>query len=254
VSGAARPAPASGVGVLDKASIILDLIEQRPVGLPELVRRSGLARPTVYRLAVALERLDLLTRDGRGWFAPGPRIERMSVEAHHDRMARAADGILVDLSERTSFDARLHRLHKDVHVCVASSRDPVTGDETLAVGTARPAKAGPICQVLLAWQNAEELYEGLCGARFTAQQLALVRRTGWAFGFDDARAGHTVFAVPVWNGHGRVVAALALVGTRTRLSDVPGRLIRSHVIDAAAELGAAAPGGWQTRALRHAGG
>ncbi|GGW82081.1 IclR family transcriptional regulator [Streptomyces lucensis JCM 4490] len=245
MSAPARPAPDSGVGVLDKASIILDLIEQRPAGLTELVRRSGLTRPTVYRLAVAMERLDLLCRDGRGWFSPGPRLERLGVEAHHDRMAHVAHRVLADLRELSSFDVRLHRLHKGVHVCVAASRDPVTGMETLPVGTARPAKAGPIGQVLLAWQSAEELYEGLCGARFTAQHLARVRRTGWAYGFDDAHEGQAAFAVPVWNGQGRVVAALALVGARTRLPDVPEQPLRSQVLDTAEELGKAAPYRWQ---------
>ncbi|WP_229900804.1 IclR family transcriptional regulator domain-containing protein [Streptomyces capoamus] len=167
-------------------------------------------------------------------------------------MAHVAHRVLADLRERSSFDARLHRLHKGVHVCVAASVDPVTGVETLPVGTARPAKAGPICQVLLAWRSAEELYEGLCGARFTAQHLARVRRTGWAHGFDDVHEGQAVFAVPVWTGQGRPVAALALVGARTRLPDVPDRLLRSYVLDAAQELGAAAPDRWQPPAMRRA--
>lgn len=236
-----RTSPASGVGVLDKASIILSLIEQQPTRLSELVRRSGLSRPTVYRLAVAMERLDLLARDGRGWFAPGPRLERLSVEGQFDRMVHTAAGLLTELRERTSFGARLHRLHKGVHVCVASSTDPATGEEALPLATARPVNAGPIGQVLLAWGNAEEIYERLHGARFTAQQLALVRRRGWAHGPDDAAPGHVALAVPVWNRNGRVVAALVLSGRRSRLSGAPDRLLRAQLIDAAAQLGMESP-------------
>ncbi|OSP41402.1 hypothetical protein B7767_21110 [Streptomyces sp. 13-12-16] len=242
MSAATEPSRASGVGVLDKVSIILDLVEQRPAALAELVRRSGLTRPTVHRLAVAMECLDLLTRDRRGWFALGPRLGRLPAEARHDRMARAAGEVLEDLAERTSFSVRLHRLRKGVHVCVASSKDPATGEESVPIGTARPAGVGPIGQVLLAWANAEELYEGLCGARFTARQLALVRRTGWVHGFDDVVPGQAVFAVPVWNENGRVVAALVLAGPQSRLPEVPDRSLRIEVIDAAAELVETSPG------------
>ncbi|UQA97579.1 IclR family transcriptional regulator [Streptomyces halobius] len=245
---AAGPPPVSGVGVLDKVSIILSLIEQRPTGLPELVKRSGLPRPTVHRLAVAMERLDLLTRDVHGSYAPGPRLERFSAEAQHDQMVHAAEEILAGLAERTSFSTRLHHLHKGVHLCVASSTDPDTGVETLPIGTTRPVKAGPIGQVLLAWESPEELCEGLRGARFTAQQLTLVRKAGWAYGSDDAIPGHAVFVVPVGNGNGRVIAALMISGPRARLPEVPDRLLRAEVIDAAVDMGMAS----QARALRPA--
>ena len=46
--------PASGVGVLDKSvAILVALSDEGPASLAELVERTGLARPTVHRLAVA---------------------------------------------------------------------------------------------------------------------------------------------------------------------------------------------------------
>ncbi|HTR68967.1 MAG TPA: helix-turn-helix domain-containing protein, partial [Mycobacteriales bacterium] len=45
----------SSVGVLDKAVTILECLAGRPASLAELVERTGLSRPTAYRLAVALE-------------------------------------------------------------------------------------------------------------------------------------------------------------------------------------------------------
>jgi len=47
----------SGVGVLDKATLILDCLEAGPVSLGDLVKATGLARPTAHRLAVALAHL-----------------------------------------------------------------------------------------------------------------------------------------------------------------------------------------------------
>ena len=45
----------SGVGVLDKAAIVLSALEAGPSTLAQLVTATGLARPTAHRLAVALE-------------------------------------------------------------------------------------------------------------------------------------------------------------------------------------------------------
>ena len=41
----------SGVGVLDKAAIVLGALEAGPLTLAELVQATGLARPTAHRLA-----------------------------------------------------------------------------------------------------------------------------------------------------------------------------------------------------------
>ena len=45
----------SGVGVLDKAALVLSALEAGPAPLAQLVATTGLARPTAHRLAVALE-------------------------------------------------------------------------------------------------------------------------------------------------------------------------------------------------------
>ena len=45
----------SGVGVLDKAALVLSALEAGPATLAQLVTSTGLARPTAHRLAVALE-------------------------------------------------------------------------------------------------------------------------------------------------------------------------------------------------------
>ena len=51
------------VGVLDKSVAIVDALVDGPASLADLVDRTGLARPTVHRLAVALEAHDVLRRD-----------------------------------------------------------------------------------------------------------------------------------------------------------------------------------------------
>ncbi|HEY9375861.1 MAG TPA: helix-turn-helix domain-containing protein, partial [Jiangellaceae bacterium] len=56
----------SGVGVLDKAALVLAALEAGPATLANLVNSTGLARPTAHRLAVALEHHRLVSRDLHG--------------------------------------------------------------------------------------------------------------------------------------------------------------------------------------------
>jgi DNA-binding IclR family transcriptional regulator len=228
----------SGVGVLDKASTLLAIVEQAPTPLSELVSRSGLTRPTVHRIAVALERLGLLGRDFHGRFVLGPRLGTMSVEARYDRLAQASAPVLAELHARTGLEARILRRRGRLQTCVATgpAGADTNGTERVPVGMSRPATVGAVALVLLAWEEPEEIHDGLHGARFTASHLAQVRRRGWARGSDVMVPGDIAFAVPVQDMGDRVVGALSVSGPRSRMDSLPGRWLAAIVYDAAADL------------------
>src|SRR3954467_11717573 len=71
----------SGVGVLDKAVLVLNALEAGPASLAQLVQATGLARPTAHRLAVALEYHRIVSRDTQGRFVLGPRLSELSTAA-----------------------------------------------------------------------------------------------------------------------------------------------------------------------------
>ncbi|MFI6641796.1 IclR family transcriptional regulator [Streptomyces sp. NPDC050504] len=237
----------SGVGVLDKASTLLSVVERGPATLVELVASSGLPRPTVHRLALALERLGLLARDTHGRFVLGARLGNLTVGTRRDRLTQFAEPVLGELHGATGFDARLFRRNGGLQVCLAgavadSRADPVP------VGTSRPAKAGPVAQVLLAWEDPDALHQGLHGAHFTVAQLGQVRRQGWAQGPDSTSPGRFTVAVPIREGVDRVTAALTLSGPQEGMSPERCRRMRSLAIDAAVTLGDAARRGAAGRA------
>ncbi|WP_328930671.1 helix-turn-helix domain-containing protein (plasmid) [Streptomyces sp. NBC_00190] len=236
MSTAARPRPMCGVGVLDKASVLLEIVEKGPATLVELVAHSGLSRPTTYRIAIAMDRLGLLTRDLRGRFVLGPRLGTLAVEARHDRLAAAAGPVLAELHADTGLDARLYRRRGGLQVCVASSVDGAAVADAAPAGAARPASAGPAAQVLYAWEEPEELYKALLRARFSAVHLSGVRRRGWAYGPDPMAPGAISYAVPVRSGAGPSAAALVLTGRAARMPTTPDRLLGSSAADAAASL------------------
>ena len=92
---------ASGVGVLDKAAIVLGALEAGPQTLAGLVAATGLTRPTAHRLACALEHHRLVTRDMNGRFVLGARIVELASAAGEDKLLAAAGPVLYALRDAT---------------------------------------------------------------------------------------------------------------------------------------------------------
>jgi DNA-binding IclR family transcriptional regulator len=166
----------SGVGVLDKTVSVLSALENGPASLAQLVKATGLARPTAHRIAVALETHRMLARDTQGRFVLGPRIGELAAAAGEDRLLAIAQPILVQLRDMTGESAQLYRPHADTRICVAAAERTSGLRDTVPVGAALPMTAGSAAQVLLAWEEGSRMHRGLRGAKFTATTLAgLVR-------------------------------------------------------------------------------
>ncbi|MFF0508380.1 IclR family transcriptional regulator [Streptomyces fimicarius] len=225
----------SGVGVLDKASHLLSVLEAGPASVSRIVAVTGLTRPTAYRLALALQRLRLVTRDAKGRYHLGPRLSEMATLEHGDRMLSLAGSLLPELRARTAASARIYRRCEEGQLCVAAAEIPKA--RPVPVGTALMARSGATAQVLIAWEEPETLYKGLMGARFTADTLIQVRRRGWSQSFEPADDSTATLAAPVRGPGGRVVAALALTGQADRLTGNAARQVVGSLIDAALRLG-----------------
>jgi DNA-binding IclR family transcriptional regulator len=234
----------SGVGVLDKAALVLAALEAGPANLAGLVQATGLARPTAHRLAVALEHHRLVARDMQGRFVLGPRLGELSAAAGEDRLLAAAGPVLAALRDVTGESAQLYRRQGDSRVCVAAAERLTGLRDTVPVGTALPMTAGSAAQVLLAWEEPERLHRGLQGAKFQATTLSAVRRRGWAQSVAEREQGVASVSAPVRGPNNRVVAAVSVSGPLERLTRQPGRLHAAHVMAAAERL---------TDALRRAG-
>jgi DNA-binding IclR family transcriptional regulator len=244
----------SGVGVIDKAAAVLTALEAGPASLAQLVVVTGLARPTVHRLAVALEHHRLVARDAQRRFVLGPRLAELSAAAREDPLLAAAAAVLQALRDHTGESAQLYRREGDQRVCVAAA-DRSTGlRDSVPVGSMLTMQAGSAAQVLLAWEEPERIQRTLAGARFSPTALAAVRRRGWAQSIGEREAGVASVSAPVRSPSGRVVAAVSVSGPIERLTRQPGRLHAVAVMGAANRLAEALrrPGGATvTRAPGH---
>jgi len=196
----------SGVGVLDKAALVLTALESGPATLAGLVTATGLARPTAHRLAVALEHHRLVARDMQGRFVLGPRLAELSAAAGEDRLLATAGPVL----------ARLR--------------------DTIPVGSQLTMRAGSAAQVLLAWEDPERMHRGLQNAAFSAAALSGIRRRGWAQSVGEREQGVASVSAPVRSPSGKIIAAVSVSGPLERLSRQPGRMHAPAVLAAAERL------------------
>ena len=226
----------SGVGVLDKLSLVLGALESGPQSLAGLVATTGLARPTAHRLAMALEHHRLVARDFQGRFILGPRVVELAAAAGEDRLIAVAVPALNALRDATGESAQLYRRQGDQRICVAAAERLTGLRDSVPVGAVLSMQAGSAAQVLLAWEDADRLHRALSAARFTATMLAAVRRRGWAMSIGEREAGVASVSAPVRGPNNRVVAAVSISGPLERLGRQPGRLHAAAVVATAERL------------------
>lgn len=226
----------SGVGVLDKAAMVLGALESGPATLAQLVSATHLARPTAHRLAVALEHHRFVARDMQGRFILGPRLAELASAAGEDRLLASASPVLVALRDHTHESSQLYRRQGDQRVCVAAAERPVGLRDSIPVGATLSMKAGSAAQVLLAWEEPDRLHRGLIGASFNATMLSAVRRRGWAQSVGEREPGVASVSAPVRGPSGRVLAAVSISGPIERMGRQPGRLHGPAVVAAANRL------------------
>ncbi len=226
----------SGVGVLDKAAIVLGALESGPATLAQLVTATHLARPTAHRLAVALEHHRLVARDLQGRFVLGPRLAELAAAAGEDRLLAAAGPVLAALRDHTGESAQLYRRQGDHRICVAAAERPVGLRDSIPVGAQLSMQAGSAAQTLLAWEEPDRLHRGLHGAAFTATVLSGVRRRGWSQSVAEREPGVASVSAAVRGPSGRVVAAVSISGPIERMTRQPGRLHAAAVMSAANRL------------------
>ena len=211
----------SGIGVLDKAVVLLHTIAESPCGLAELCERTALPRATAYRLAAALEVHRLLARDDEGRWCLGPAVTELATQVN-DPLLAAGAAVLPLLRETTGESVQLYRREGTSRVCVAALEPAAGLRDTVPVGARLPMTAGSGAKVLLAYSDAATQKAVLPSAKFTDRVLADVRRRGWAQSVAEREPGVASVSAPVRDGRGEVIAAISVSGPIDRIGRRPG--------------------------------
>ncbi|HTM84663.1 MAG TPA: IclR family transcriptional regulator [Mycobacterium sp.] len=211
----------SGIGVLDKAVMVLHAVAESPCGLAELCDRTGLPRATAHRLAVGLEVHRLLGRDDDGRWQVGPAVTELAARVD-DPLRAAGATVLPRLREITGESVQLYRREGSARVCVAALEPPAGLRDTVPVGSRLPMNAGSGAKILLAYADPAVQQDVLAEASFTSRTLAEVRRRGWAQSVAEREPGVASVSAPVRDRSGTVVAAISVSGPIDRMGRRPG--------------------------------
>lgn len=206
----------SGVGVLDKAVAILDVLAGGDrLTLGELTAATGLPRATAHRLAHALaaHRLTALGEDDR--WSLGDRVGELAGGQAVPALADLARPALEQLRDATDESVQLYVARGAVRVCIVSLESPHSLRTIVPVGAELPLDKGSAAKVLA--------------------DLPAVRRQGWAQSVEEREKGVASVSAPV-RRDGEVVAAVSVSGPVERTTRTPGRRYADAVVAAARQI------------------
>lgn len=218
-----------GTQSVDRAASLLSLVvtaDEAPT-FTALCAQTGFARSTTSRLLSALERADLLGRDARGAWVPGPLFDQYAARRGPDeRLLDLAGPVMDVLGELTG---------ETVHLAVASAGKVVQVaqvDSTYLLGTTNwvgvevPAHCSSLGKVLYAYGALAVPQDPL--ERPTARSISAVaeltavlpeiRACGWAMTVDELEVGLCGIGAPILV-NGEAIAALGLSGPTSRMGD-----------------------------------
>jgi IclR family acetate operon transcriptional repressor len=232
------PAPA-GTQAVDRASTLLLAVIDAPRAVPfsELVAHTGLPKSTVSRLLTSLERHGLVQRANDASVRPGPALTRFAMTAKADRLVRLARPHLDRLAEATG-----ETINLAVPTPVAVEQIAQVDSRHLLgaanwVGRPVPFHCSALGKVFLAYGaceppkgRLERMTDQTIVSRMElAQDLARVRRLGYAVADNELEPGLVAVAAPVRDAESNVIAALSVSGPSVRITSriIPtvGRLL-----------------------------
>ncbi len=228
------------VRAVDRALAVLHAFsaEAPLLSVLDLQARTGLARPTLYRLLQALEARGLVRAEGEPRrFALGAGVMTLAqVWLSGLDIRRLAQPLLERLRDTTGETAALFLLRDGRRLCVAECVSRQVLAMARGVGETEHISRGASGRAMLAfapagsaWLNAalDGLPAGMDRATLAAE-LAAIRSRGYALSRGEVFRGAVAIAAPLFDHSGQVAGSVALFGPEARL--------QTAEIDAAASL------------------
>ncbi|MDP2004321.1 MAG: IclR family transcriptional regulator [Rubrivivax sp.] len=209
-SAPADEAPTPPVGVLERALCVLECFsgQQPRLQLRELAERTGLDKATLLRLLATFTRYGYVQRFSDGRYAPGPASLRLSgiyLSTFNltDRLQPALASVMQHTGETVAFYIR----SGEERVCLYRDNTPRGVAHHVEVGNRIPlADGGSSAHVLLAYTGD------------SSPAADEVRARGYWITRNERLPDLASVAVPVFEGDGRFLGALVVIGPSSRLT------------------------------------
>lgn len=248
------PRALAQLGAMGKAFSILEIIAagRQPMAMAEIVRASGLTKPTAHRITSMLAEMGFIERDTlkRG-FVEGPRLIKLSLDTLGAAAPRTLrHTILRSISEQIGETCNFGILvgSEVLYLDRVEAKWPL--GLRLEAGSRVPAHCTAIGKLLLSQMPLRERQQTIAAmplARYTGRTLtdplrlaqALDRIAASRIGIDDQEFidGVVCVAVPVSANNGQVVGCIAISAPEARVPLEQALTFIPRMRDAAARLG-----------------
>ena len=248
---APEPRPAALIQSVDRAISVLELLaEHGRAGITEIADELGVHKSTASRLVSVLENRGLVEQLGeRGKYALGFGIARLAAAGTRRLdLTKLSQPVCEELARQLGETVNVTVLHDRAAINISQGFGPSAVAVQNWVGQRTLLPATSSGRVLLAHVD-EPDRDGLLDKplrRYTphtvtslatlTEDLARVRRDGYATSFEQLEAGLHAVAVPVFDSRGEVVAAISASGPSFRLTRRRAEEIVPDLAGAAAEL------------------
>ncbi len=205
----------SGVGVLDKAFVVLNALVARPLSLSESVEATGIPRATCHRLLAALEHHGAVRRNNEGMYCLGPTLAGLGRGAavQFPFLDRARE-IATEIRDRTGESVQVFIAETDGRRCVISLESPNGLRWIVPEGSLFPLSRGSAGKVL----------------------SAKTAPASWVESVEERVKGVASVSAPVLDADGHVIAAISISGPLERMSRTPGAKFGTVVVRGAKTL------------------
>lgn len=248
-----KPAEGSNVQSIERAlDVLLCLAEARELGPSEIGRRIGLHKSTVHRVLKTLEARSFVIQDAVAQrYRIGPSALRVAraLTVSPD-LAQMSQVILATLREKTGETAVLDVRIGDDRICIAQAESEHEIRRLQRLAFPMEIHAGACGRVLLMDEtdrSLDELFERVPLSQLTQNtprsiaalrdQIARLRRDGYTISVGERVPGATTVAVPVRNGSGGLVAAMAVSAPSFRFSPEQAKAAVEALQAGATQLG-----------------
>lgn len=220
------------VQALERGLAVLQVFDREhpALTLSDVARRADVTRATARRILLTLERLGHVKSDGRQ-FSLTPRVLSLGwAYLSSLDLWELAQPLMRELTAQTGESTSAATLDGTEVVYVARVPTRRIMSITIQVGTRLPAHATSMGRVLLAGLTPEELDGFFAVARLEAftdrtiveherlrRTLDDVRRQGWSFVDQELERGVRSIAAPIRGVDGRVLAALNIGASASRI-------------------------------------
>jgi DNA-binding IclR family transcriptional regulator len=230
------------VKTVDRLVRILDAFssEQASWSLADLSAHLDLPKSTLHRFLMSLEAHGILRRDtdDKRWCLGYRLFVWGSLAAESTGLRHLARPFMRHLVAATGETVILTTYYEQEVICIEKVETNRSVRMTMDVGTRRPLHAGASSKALMAYLPPDEVQsiidQGLSKACINTitdpnvleDELAKIRRQGYAESQQETDLGAWGVATPVFDGRGDVIAAIGIAGPSSRMSN---ELVESYV-------------------------